>query len=66
MSKKIYDALIAEDYEHKGEKRTKFYNVGVMFENDREGWTLTIPAGVSISGRVVILPRKEKPADGQA
>lgn len=60
MSKKPYDVLIAEEYEHKGEKRTKFYNVGVMFENDREGWTLNIPEGISISGRVVILPRKEK------
>lgn len=60
MSKKPYDALLVEEYEHKGEKRQKFYQCGVMFENDREGWTLTIPPGMSISGRVVILPRKDK------
>lgn len=64
MSKKPYDALIAEDYEHKGEKRTKFHQVGVMFENEREGWTLNIHPGISVSGRVVIMPRKEKPEAG--
>lgn len=62
MTKKIYDALITETYTDRktGEDRTKFHNVGTVFENEREGWTMKVHDGLSVSGRVVILPRKEK------
>lgn len=63
MSKKPYDALVVEEYQHQGETKKKYYQVGVMFENEREGWTLSIPPGVSVSGRVLILPRKDKAGD---
>jgi len=60
MSKKPYDLLVPEKYKHGGEERTKFHNVGVMFENENGGFSLSIPDGISISGRVLALPRKEK------
>jgi len=63
MTTKPYDALIVEEYEHNGQKRTKFHNVGTMFENEREGWTLKVHPGMAISGRIVIIPRKERDQD---
>ena len=33
-----------------------------MFENKGEGWTMKIHDGLSVSGRLVILPRKAKDA----
>lgn len=65
MSKKPWDILLVEDYEHKGEKRTKYHQVGVAFENDREGFTLNITPGLALMGRAIILPRKDKPASGE-
>ena len=64
MTKQTYDLLIAEDYEQNGEKRTKFHNVGTAWQLDnREGMSVQIHAGMSVTGRAVILPRKAK--DGQ-
>jgi hypothetical protein len=63
MTNKPMDLLIAEEFEYKGEQRTKFHNVGTVFENEREGFTVKIHPGLSVSGRLVILPRKEKRDD---
>ncbi|WP_230169690.1 hypothetical protein [Roseomonas sp. CECT 9278] len=55
--KKPYDVLIVEEY---GEGKTKFYNVGVAFERDEGGMSVLIPPGISVSGRLTIMARKEK------
>ncbi len=59
-----YDVLIAEDYTNKnGEVKTKFYTVGVAFEHKSgEGMSIEIAAGISITGRAVIMPRKAREA----
>ena len=64
MTKQTYDLVIAEEYEQNGAKRTKFHNVGTAWPLDgKDGMSVQIHAGLSVSGRAVILPRKAK--DGQ-
>lgn len=61
MNKKPFDICVIETYQHNGQEKTNFHRVGVAFETkDGTGFTGTIYSGVSISGRFLILPRKEK------
>lgn len=65
-SKKPYDVLVAEEYTAgEGEIRTKFYSVGVAFENSKGGMNVELPEGIALSGRFVILPRKDRAQDGE-
>ena len=57
-TKKPYDVLAC-----RGIRRGKdesFINVGVAFEREGGGMSVIIPPGLSVSGRVTIMPRKEK------
>ena len=64
---KTYDILIAEDYEHQGESRTKFHNVGTAWPLEgKDGMSLQLHPGIGVSGRLVILPRKAKAAPAEA
>jgi hypothetical protein len=57
----VYDLLIVEEFDHNGEGKKKFHNVGVAFEQKQgEGFNLTVNPGTAISGRVLMLPRKAK------
>ena len=59
----IYDALIAEEYTDKktGEEKARFHRVGTLFPaKDGDGFNLEIPPGLSLSGRVLCRPRKDK------
>lgn len=58
----VYNLLIPESYEDQnGEEKTQWHRVGKAFpKKEGDGFDLVIPAGVSLSGRVVMLPRKEK------
>lgn len=58
----IYDLLIPEDYQAADEEqKTKFYQAGVAFKNDKsDGFTLRIPEGMSLSGKVLMMKRKDK------
>ncbi|MEM6934108.1 MAG: hypothetical protein AAF526_11040 [Pseudomonadota bacterium] len=59
---KTYDILIAEDYEHQGETRSKFHNVGTAWPLEtKDRMSVQLHPGISVSGRLVILPRKPKP-----
>lgn len=62
MAKQPYDVLIAEEYTNSnGEVKTKFYTVGVAFEREKgPGMSIEIAAGISITGRAVIMPRKSR------
>lgn len=62
----IHDLLVANKYKAKdGSEKSRFTNVGVAFENEKTGYSLVIHEGISLSGRVLMLPRKDKdtPAD---
>lgn len=52
-----WDALITENYTHNGEDKTKFHRVGVAFQNSKQGFDVIFFEGISVSGRVTILPR---------
>lgn len=52
----IYDAFKIEEYAYKGKKRRKPYRVGRMIPNRDGGFSLFIPEGISISGRILIIP----------
>lgn len=56
MSKEVYDLLLIEEYTDKnsGEIKKRFHNVGTAFDNqDGNGQSIIIPAGISLSGRLV-------------
>lgn len=65
MSKKPFDICVIETYEHGGEERTSFHRVGVAFENDKGGFSGQTFPGVAVTGRFVILPRREKAEGGE-
>ncbi|ANY85483.1 hypothetical protein BB934_45525 (plasmid) [Microvirga ossetica] len=51
--------------EGEGEK-AMWHKVGALWaHNDGEGFNLTIPAGITVSGRLVIRTRKEKANGGE-
>lgn len=61
MSKKPYNILKVREYTDKnGEVRKDYVRVGVAFEIESGGMSLDIAEGIAISGRAVILPRKER------
>lgn len=61
---KVFDILISREYTDKnGEVKTQYYQAGVAFENKAGGMNLEIPEGLSISGRALILPRKDRAED---
>lgn len=59
--KKLFDLLIPEEYtDSNGEVRTYFYKVGTGLENKTGSFSLFIPAGVSLTGKVVMKARTGK------
>jgi len=52
-----YDLIIFENFEHNGQKRSRAFRVGSAVTTAR-GTALYIPAGVSITGRVLLVPEK--------
>ena len=64
----IFNLLIPEERTNKqsGEVKTYWHNVGTAFQKKNKGFDLVIPQGVSISGRVLMLPRDEKEPESAA
>jgi len=63
----IRDAFVVETYKDKqsGEEKSKYHQVGnVVAHKKGEGQTLYLIPGISVSGEIVIFPRKARPADG--
>lgn len=66
MSKKTYNVLKPREYtDGNGEERKHFIEVGAAWEIDSGGMSLELHEGISVSGRVVILPRKERGNDAE-
>ena len=65
MAKKPYDILKVREYTSKktGEVRNNYTRVGVAFEIESGGMSIEIEEGISITGRAVILPRKDRAED---
>ena len=62
--KQVYDVLVPEEYEDKrggnGELKSRYYRVGTAFENERDGMSVILAPGITVSGKLVIMPRREK------
>ncbi len=59
----IFNLLVPEERTDKnsGEVKTFYHRVGTAFKHGKgEGFNLVIPKGVSISGKVLMFPRKAK------
>jgi len=53
-----YDLIIFESFEHKGQKRHKAHRVGAAATSPKGGFVLYIPAGIALTGRVMMVPEK--------
>lgn len=53
-----YDLIIFENFEYKGQKRHKAHRVGTATISSKGDLVLYIPAGISITGRVLVVPEK--------
>ena len=62
MSKPTHDVLLAEEYTTKdnGEVKTHFTNIGSAWQSEKGAISCDLRAGLAVSGRFVILPKKEK------
>lgn len=53
-----YDIIVYESFEYRGQKRHKAHRVGTVTSSLNCGFVLYIPAGISITGRVLVVPEK--------
>ncbi len=65
----IFNLVIPEEYTEKksGEIKTMWHRVGSAFPHESgKGFTLRIPEGVAITGKVMMLERDQKPPETAA
>lgn len=53
-----YDLIVFENFTYKGQKRHKAHRVGSATFGPKGSLVLYIPAGISITGRVLVVPEK--------
>lgn len=59
--KVIFDVFVTSEYEHNGEKKNRWNEVGVAFPHkDGAGFSIELVPGIAVSGQLVILQRKPK------
>lgn len=56
--KKRYDVIIFESFTYRGKTRNKPHRVGTALPSVKGGLVMFIPPGISITGRVLIVPEK--------
>jgi len=68
MSKPTYTAYVVNEPKEGSNQKPFWHEVGAAWPHKSgEGFDLMIPAGISVTGRIVCTKRKEKAApDGQA
>lgn len=60
---KFYNVLLVEERTDKatGEVKPFYHRVGTMFAHKKgEGFNMVVPEGMSLSGRLLIMPRGER------
>jgi len=66
MSKKTYNVLKPREYTNSnGEVKKAFVEVGAAWDIEAGGMSIELHEGIAVSGRFVILPRKDKTEDDQ-
>ena len=64
MAKKTYNVLKPREYTtSNGEVKTHFVEVGAAWDIETGGMSIEIHDGIAVSGRFVVLPRKDKADD---
>ncbi|WP_416193502.1 hypothetical protein [Nitrobacter sp. TKz-YC01] len=53
-----YDLIVFEDFTYQGQKRSRAFRVGTAVASSKGGFVMYIPAGVSLTGRVLAVPEK--------
>lgn len=59
MSKTPFNLLHVREYESGGEKKTNYTRIGVAFQIDG-GFALQVDDGLALTGKALILPRKDR------
>lgn len=63
-NKPTHDVLLAEDFTtDNGEEKTFYTNIGSAWQSEKGALSVSIREGLSVSGRFVILPKKEGQGD---
>ena len=66
MNKKTYNVLKPREYTNSnGEVKKAFVEVGAAWDIETGGMSIELHEGIAVSGRFVILPRKDKAEDDQ-
>ena len=67
MNKKTYNVLKPREYTTgNGEVKKHFIEVGAAWDIESGGMSIELHEGIAVSGRFVILPRKDKASDDGA
>lgn len=53
-----FDLIVFERFEYKGQNRYKTHRVGSAISSPKGGFILYIPSGISLTGRVMMVPEK--------
>ena len=53
-----FDLIVFESFDFKGQKRHKAHRVGTATSSPKGGFVLYIPAGIALTGRVMMVPEK--------
>jgi hypothetical protein len=53
-----FELIVFESFEYKGQKRHKAHRVGTATSSPKGGYILYIPAGIALTGRVMMVPEK--------
>lgn len=60
-NKPTHDILLAENYtDSNGEEKSHFTNIGSAWQKDTGTMSCEIRDGLAVSGRFVIMPKREK------
>lgn len=61
---KPHNILVTREYTNSnGEVKTEWLRVGVAFPNKQDGFNCELAEGIGLTGRFVILPRKDRAED---
>lgn len=61
---KPYNILVAREYTNSnGEVKTDWVRCGVAFPNKQDGFNCELAPGLGLTGKFVILPRKDRAED---
>lgn len=53
-----YDVIVFESFTYRGKTRNKPFKVGTALPSVKGGLVMFIPPGISITGRVLVVPEK--------